>query len=168
MIRVLVLIVLAGFAAVSVAQHEGHVPKPAQPADRSASSPVAESPAIPRPTDADRAAAFPDLGGMSAQAHMAAGPRWRVLADRLEWQDADEGDALAWDLEGWFGGDFDRLGCAPRASASRAIRAARIFSSFTGTRTRAGGSWSRVCVTTLVQDRRATGWRSAYRGSRHT
>ena len=28
-IRVLVLIVLAGFAAVSVAQHEGHVPKPA-------------------------------------------------------------------------------------------------------------------------------------------
>ena len=40
---------------------------------------------------------------------MAAGPRWRVLADRLEWQDADEGDAFAWDLEGWFGGDFDRL-----------------------------------------------------------
>ena len=109
-IRVLVLIGLAGFAAVSVGQHEGHVPRPAEPADPHAhQAPVAESPAIPRPTDADRAAAFPDLGGMSAQAHMAAAPRWRVLVDRLEWQDADEGHALSWDLEGWFGGDFDRL-----------------------------------------------------------
>lgn len=31
------------------------------------------------------------------------------LADKLEWQDADDGSALAWDLSGWIGGDIDRL-----------------------------------------------------------
>jgi len=104
------MIGLAGVAAPSAAQHEDHAPKPAEPADPHAHhTPVDASPVIPPPSDADRAAAFPDLGGMSAQAHMAAGPRWRVLADRLEWQGADDADALAWDLEGWFGGDFDRL-----------------------------------------------------------
>lgn len=31
------------------------------------------------------------------------------LAERLEWQDADDGSALHWDLNGWVGGDVDRL-----------------------------------------------------------
>ena len=31
------------------------------------------------------------------------------LAERLEWQDADDGNALHWDLNGWLGGDVDRL-----------------------------------------------------------
>ena len=95
-LRAVLVLALAGYAAASPAQHEDHAPAPA-------------ASAIPQPTEAGRAAAFPELGGMTAQAHMAAGPRWRVLADRLEWQDADEGDAIAWDVEGWLGGDFDRL-----------------------------------------------------------
>ena len=31
------------------------------------------------------------------------------IADELEWQDADSENALAWDFNGWFGGDIDRL-----------------------------------------------------------
>jgi copper resistance protein B len=108
-LRLLLLVGLVVVAAPSAAQHEDHAPKSAEPADPHAHHAPVAAPVIPRPSDADRAAAFPDLGGMTAEAHMAAGPRWRILADRVEWQDADEGDAFAWDLEGWFGGDFDRV-----------------------------------------------------------
>jgi copper resistance protein B len=31
------------------------------------------------------------------------------LLDKLEYQDADEGSALAWDASGWVGGDINRL-----------------------------------------------------------
>ena len=41
--------------------------------------------------------------------HMAAGMRSKLLLDRLEWQDGDAGDVLAWDVDGWIGGDFNRL-----------------------------------------------------------
>jgi copper resistance protein B len=46
--------------------------------------------------------------GMSA--HMDDNP-WHamVLLDQLEWQDAEEGGALAWDLEAWAGTDDHRL-----------------------------------------------------------
>lgn len=119
--RAALVLALAGYAAASLGQHEDHEPPPPAQAPHEEHEPpsgagppahhthAAAAPAIREPTDADRAAAFPDLGGMSAQSHMATGARWRVLADRLEWQDADDGDALAWDVEGWFGGDFDRL-----------------------------------------------------------
>jgi copper resistance protein B len=61
---------------------------------------------IPPLTDADRAAVFSSAGGH--QVHDSAiNSYW--LADKLEWQDADDGSALAWDLSGWVGGDIDRL-----------------------------------------------------------
>ncbi len=46
--------------------------------------------------------------GMTA--HMDDDP-WHamVLLDQLEWQDAEEGDALAWDLEAWAGTDNHRI-----------------------------------------------------------
>ena len=31
------------------------------------------------------------------------------LLDQLEYQDADDGSALAWDASGWIGGDINRL-----------------------------------------------------------
>ena len=34
---------------------------------------------------------------------------YEFLAERLEWQDADEGNALHWDLNGWIGGEVDRF-----------------------------------------------------------
>ncbi len=106
-LRILGLLGLAGLAVRAGAQHEEHV-SPPQPADPHAHhAPVTAGPVIPQPTDADRAAAFPHTGG--AHTHMASQPGWRVLADRLEWQDADADDVLAWDLEGWVGSDFDRV-----------------------------------------------------------
>ncbi|PKL99518.1 MAG: copper resistance protein CopB, partial [Gammaproteobacteria bacterium HGW-Gammaproteobacteria-9] len=60
---------------------------------------------VPTISDADRAAAFPNL----PPHHMhQGGTNFLFLADQLEWQDADEGSALAWDISGWVGGDIDR------------------------------------------------------------
>lgn len=61
---------------------------------------------IPTISDADRAAAFPDLPPHSMHQ---GGSNFLFLADQLEWQDADEGSTLAWDISGWYGGDIDRL-----------------------------------------------------------
>lgn len=61
---------------------------------------------IPKLTDADRAAVFTSPGGH--QVHDSALNTY-FLADKLEWQDADDASTLAWDLSGWIGGDTDRL-----------------------------------------------------------
>jgi copper resistance protein B len=61
----------------------------------------------PALTDADRAAAFPDLHGHDMGAHMDDDPFvWMVMADRFEWQ---QGDAFAWEGTAWFGHDRGRL-----------------------------------------------------------
>lgn len=61
----------------------------------------------PALTDADRAAAFPDLHGHDMRGHMDDDPFvWMVTADRFEWQ---QGDALAWEGSAWFGHDRGRL-----------------------------------------------------------
>jgi copper resistance protein B len=62
-----------------------------------------EPPAV---TDADRAAAFPDVEGHAA--HDTA-LNYFVLFDQLEWQSLDGGDSGAWDTKGWVGGDRNRL-----------------------------------------------------------
>ncbi|WP_431196604.1 copper resistance protein B [Pseudomonas syringae] len=61
---------------------------------------------IPPITDADRAAVYTSHAGH--QVHDNATNSY-FLADKLEWQDANDGSALAWDLSGWIGGDIDRL-----------------------------------------------------------
>ncbi|VVN34614.1 copper resistance protein B [Pseudomonas fluorescens] len=61
---------------------------------------------IPPLTDADRAAVFTSPGGHRVHDNAI---NTYFLADKLEWQDADDGSALAWDLSGWIGGDIDRL-----------------------------------------------------------
>ncbi|GAB3384718.1 copper resistance protein B [Lysobacter fragariae] len=64
----------------------------------------------PALTDADRAAAFPDLGGHDMGNHMDDDPFvWMVLVDRLEWQKSDDARTLAWDTKAWFGHDDNRL-----------------------------------------------------------
>ncbi len=61
----------------------------------------------PALTDADRAAAFPDLSGHDMRGHMDDDPFvWMLMADRLEWQ---QGDALVWEGSAWFGHDRGRL-----------------------------------------------------------
>lgn len=61
---------------------------------------------IPVPSDADRRAAFPAVNGHRVHDKVLNG-FW--LIDQLEYQDADDGSALAWDMSGWVGGDIDRL-----------------------------------------------------------
>jgi copper resistance protein B len=61
---------------------------------------------IPALTDADRAAVYASPTGHNV--HDTA-LNYYFLADKLEWQDADDGSTLAWDLSGWIGGDIDRL-----------------------------------------------------------
>ncbi|MCU0074779.1 copper resistance protein B [Pseudomonas koreensis] len=61
---------------------------------------------IPALTDSDRAAVFTSHAGH--QVHDSAINTY-FLADKLEWQDADDASTLAWDLSGWIGDDIDRL-----------------------------------------------------------
>ncbi|MGJ7515576.1 copper resistance protein B [Pseudomonas baetica] len=61
---------------------------------------------IPPLTDTDRAAVYASPHGHSVHDSVL---NTYFLADKLEWQDADDGSTLAWDLSGWIGGDIDRL-----------------------------------------------------------
>jgi copper resistance protein B len=61
---------------------------------------------IPALTPADRAAVYTSHAGHTV--HDKAVNSF-LLFDQLEWQDADEGSALSWDVNGWIGGDIDRL-----------------------------------------------------------
>ncbi|WP_342245442.1 copper resistance protein B [Pseudomonas sp. OTU5201] len=61
---------------------------------------------IPVPTDADRAAAFPDL---PPHAMHAGGINSYFLMDQLEYQDADDASVLSWDASAWIGSDINRL-----------------------------------------------------------
>lgn len=66
-------------------------------------------PRFPQPTPAQRQAAFPDLGGMDLRRHMRTPLLGYLLIDQLEWQDAEQSGAGAWDISGWLGYDFNRL-----------------------------------------------------------
>lgn len=69
---------------------------------------VAAQPALPPITDADRAAAFPDLSGHSHA--MLEDPFDRSLrVDELESQQTDRDDVLAWKAHAWVGRSFDKL-----------------------------------------------------------
>jgi copper resistance protein B len=61
---------------------------------------------VPPLTDADRAAAFPQID--EHQAHDTSVHSF-VLFDQLEWQSLDGGDSASWDTKGWVGGDRNRL-----------------------------------------------------------
>ncbi|MEO8313795.1 MAG: copper resistance protein B [Pseudomonadota bacterium] len=64
----------------------------------------------PPVTDADRAAAFPDLGNMTMREHADDNPlNVMVLADRLEIRDARQASPLVWDASIWVGRDYNKL-----------------------------------------------------------
>ena len=75
--------------------------------NHAAPAPLAESRTpIPPITDADRAAAFPDVHGHKMHDNAI---NSLTLIDQLEYQNADEGSVLAWNAMGWVGGDIDRF-----------------------------------------------------------
>jgi copper resistance protein B len=61
---------------------------------------------IPRLTDDDRKAAFPDLESHSMHGHAV---NYFVLFDQLEWQASEGANDVNVDSQGWIGGDRDRL-----------------------------------------------------------
>jgi copper resistance protein B len=63
---------------------------------------------LPPVTDADRAAAFPDLGGHS-HAMLEDPFDYSVRVDELETRQADGDDPFAWKARAWLGHSFDKL-----------------------------------------------------------
>ena len=81
--------------AVARAQEPAHH-RPAQPPAEGA----------PQLTDADRAAAFPDVEGHSVHDNAV---NYFILFDQLEWQEGNGGPGVNWDTKGWIGTDRDRF-----------------------------------------------------------
>lgn len=93
-----------------VEDHSRHQ-MPAAPAEehsaqQAAPATAALPPFIPPLTDADRAAAFPDVH--DTMAHDDNALNYFVLFDQFEWQNGRD-NALSWDTKGWIGRDRDRL-----------------------------------------------------------
>jgi copper resistance protein B len=103
-IRLGIMAVVAVLTAVppSSAQTHDHSgqPKPANPSEY--------PPGIPPVTDADRAAAFPQLEGEGHAVHDRA-VHYYVLFDQLEFQAGADTRAFNWDNHGWIGGDVTRF-----------------------------------------------------------
>jgi copper resistance protein B len=93
-------------AQPSEAEHAAH----GEHVEHGVSSSAAAQPTAPVPplTDADRAAAFPDLGGMS-HAMLEDPFNASLHVDELETQQADGADPFAWDVRAWIGHSLDRL-----------------------------------------------------------
>ncbi len=93
------------------AADERQASPPAQPHDHGVHGSAdqrdaALPPFIPVPTDAARAAAFPDVVGHAVHGTSI---NYFVLFDQLEWQTGDGADVLNVDTKGWVGRDVDRL-----------------------------------------------------------
>ena len=61
---------------------------------------------IPPLTDADRAAAFPNLEGHAVHDN---GMNYFVLFDQFEWRPNENGGGVNWDNKGWIGQDVNRM-----------------------------------------------------------
>lgn len=105
--------VAAAVAALSLAwpllaaaqhEHAGHADHAGQPEHAPS---LYEGPPV---TEADRAAAFPDLGGMQVEHAMLDDPLNKlVLLDRFETQRTNEGALQRWDLSSWVGKSLTKL-----------------------------------------------------------
>ena len=98
-----VAVLVAGWPSSSYAQEEPPSTPVGQTTDQGTTPPTTPIPPI---TDADLAAAFPDVEphpilDNSVYAF--------VLLDQLEWRGGDSTDGVNWEAKGWIGGDLDRL-----------------------------------------------------------
>lgn len=97
----------AGMEGMDHGSHAMHMDaSDSEDAPSTQTAPAQSRTPIPPITDADRAAVYTSHAGH--QVHDSAINSY-FLADKLEWQDANDGSALVWDLSGWIGGDIDRL-----------------------------------------------------------
>lgn len=97
-------------AAEDHSHHHGHdMAEMPEMKKSEAQIPAAGSHVYSTPTEAEMAAAFPDLAGMSMQDHMGGSHFATLLLDRLEMQDADDGSALAWEAKASYGSELNRI-----------------------------------------------------------
>lgn len=98
-------------ASPASAQHVEHAPAPTTPPQHAEHAvPADGAPRAAPISDADRAAAFPDLGDMRMADMMLENSLNKlVLIDRFEMQNSSQGDVLDWNVESWIGRDLDRL-----------------------------------------------------------
>lgn len=78
----------------------------AQPQTAEQSTATPSRTEVPPLTDADRAAAFPDVEGHTVHDSIV---NYFVLFDQMEWQGAGGRGAFNWDTKAWVGGDIHRL-----------------------------------------------------------
>jgi copper resistance protein B len=94
--------------------HAGHMdhamPMDHEHADHADHEPAAAGYVPPPVTEADRAAAFPDLAGMHVEHAMLDDPLNKlVLLDRLETQNVGGTSLTRWDLESWIGHSLTKV-----------------------------------------------------------
>lgn len=116
----LVAIMTVSFSWPALAQHTDHTQHAQPPATQHtehAQAPAAQhaehgdhaAAAAAAVTDAERAAAFPDVGEMRMSDMMLENPVNKlVLIDRLEWHDA-AANPLTWDVDAWVGRDLSKI-----------------------------------------------------------
>jgi copper resistance protein B len=121
-LRPLAMAVTLLLSAAAVAQHEQHAPPRAEVSAHSEEHSEHSEPSehashvadpaheLPEITAADRAAAFPDLSGMSMDGMMIEDPLNKlVLLDELETGRAGGADLVTWDLDTWIGRNLTKL-----------------------------------------------------------
>jgi copper resistance protein B len=115
--------------APPVEDHSHHQPPAPDAAPPPVAAPLPDF--IPPVTDADRAAAFPDVMGHSVHDNAV---NYFVLFDQLEWQTGAGASGLGWDTRGWVGNDRTRAWF--RAEGERSDGRARDaqFHAFAGRR----------------------------------
>jgi copper resistance protein B len=90
-------------ASAQADPHVGHMPPPTPPGAAQGERPNDLPPFIPRITDDDRKAAFPDVEGHAVHDQAV---NYFVLLDQFEWRN---NAGLSVDSRGWLGRDRDRL-----------------------------------------------------------
>ena len=104
---VAIFTLLCFWPAAARAQSAPAVTESSSPKEQSGQpTPDGSAAGLPTLTDADRAAAFPDVKGQPVHDNMI---NSFVLFDQLEWQAGDAGNGLNWENKGWIGGDLNRF-----------------------------------------------------------
>lgn len=98
------ILATSAFAFAQADPHAGHGQE--QPAAASTEGIQELPPFIPRPTDADRQAAFPDVEGHAVHGNAV---HTFVLFDQLEWHASEGTNGVTLDSRGWIGRGRDRL-----------------------------------------------------------
>jgi copper resistance protein B len=117
LITTLVLLAIGKPADAQPSSHDAQQMPAGHQHEQAPEAPVAVElpPFVPPLTEADRAAAFPDVHGHAMRDN---GVNYFVLFDQFEWEIGSGQDVFAWDTKGWAGRDLDRFWFRTEGSGS--------------------------------------------------